>query len=241
MHLKSSDYRTVLGALWSFIGPLMTFLVLYAIFRDRFGKQIPLFPLRLLIGIITLNFFASVVQITMNAIKCSREIILNSLTPPEVLILAPLAVPVVKFMVEIVLCVVIAALSHGMSIRQLPLIALVSFFYLALSIGVGLLLAGFDCLAADITEIWNRLVPMLYFATPIFYKPEMLSHLARVLIFWLNPITPYLMTYLSLFSVETLPPHDLFAILARSIAYSIIFFALGAYLFKKLEKQIIQE
>lgn len=241
MHLRSSDYRTAFGALWSFMGPLMTFLILYTIFRDRFGHTIPLFPLRILIGIISLNFFVSVVHITMNAIKQSREIVINSLTPSEVLILAPLAVPVVRFSVEITLCIFLAIMNHVMSVQNLPLIFLISFLYLVLSVGVGLLLSAFDCLAADITEIWNRIVPMFYFITPIFYVPEMLSGWARGLIYWLNPITPYLMTYLSLFSVERLSANDSIAATAQVILYPIVFFTAGFIAFKKLEKQIVQE
>ncbi len=111
MHLRSSDYRTFLGALWSLAGPLLTFGVFYFIFIDRFGRGITLFSLKLLTGVIVIQFFMAVIQITMNAMRQSRDVVVDSLTPSEVFLAAPLVVPLLKFIVEIGLCLVLAAFS----------------------------------------------------------------------------------------------------------------------------------
>ncbi|MCM8781788.1 MAG: hypothetical protein NC828_01890, partial [Candidatus Omnitrophica bacterium] len=46
-NLKVRDYNSILGVLWSLLGPLVTLVVLYFIFRTRFGQGIKAYPLYL--------------------------------------------------------------------------------------------------------------------------------------------------------------------------------------------------
>lgn len=55
---KTKYKRSVLGMLWSFLNPLLTMLVQYAVFSTLFKSDIPNFALYLLIGIVCFNFLA---------------------------------------------------------------------------------------------------------------------------------------------------------------------------------------
>ena len=135
MHLRSSDYRTLLGALWSLAGPLLTFAVLYFIFVDRFGRGITLFSLKLLTGVIVIQFLMAVIQITMNAMRQSRDVVVDSLTPSEVFLAAPLVVPLLKFIVEIGLCLALAVSFGVFHAANVLALLILSFLFLLLSVG----------------------------------------------------------------------------------------------------------
>lgn len=54
---KTKYKRSVLGIVWSFLNPLLTMLVQYAVFSTIFKSDIPNFPVYLLTGIVLFNFF----------------------------------------------------------------------------------------------------------------------------------------------------------------------------------------
>ena len=54
VEFKLTDHNSVLGVIWSFLNPVLMLLVMYFIFRGRFGQKIYAYPLYLLIGIIGL-------------------------------------------------------------------------------------------------------------------------------------------------------------------------------------------
>lgn len=239
MHLRSSDYRTFLGALWSLAGPLLTFAVLYFIFIDRFGRGITLFSLKLLTGVVVVQFFLAVIQITMNAMRQSRDVVVDSLTPSEVFLAAPLAVPLLKFLVEIALCLGLAA-SYGVfhTANILGLLILI-FLYLILSAGVGLYLGVLNSLAADVGEIWQRIQPIMLFVCPVFYSLDMLSPWGRWAVDWLNPAASFMISFQSLISGHAVPGFSAWT-MVRAALYAAVIFGTGYAFFKKLEKQIME-
>ncbi|HNV87089.1 MAG TPA: ABC transporter permease, partial [Candidatus Omnitrophota bacterium] len=204
-HLRSSDYRSVLGALWSFVGPLLTFTVLYFIFVERFGPHIPLFPSKLLAGIILLTFFYRVVAAMMQAVNYSQGIVVHSLTPSEIIFLSALSVPVVKFAVEITLFISVTVMLATHQIPNIPLLFSIAVLFLLSSAGIGLWLGTLNSIASDTNEVWMALSPLLMFTSPIFYSLDMLSPWGRSLVFWINPLTPYILCYQTIISGEAVP------------------------------------
>ncbi|MCB9800160.1 MAG: ABC transporter permease [Candidatus Omnitrophica bacterium] len=238
-HIGSSDYRSVLGALWSFIGPFLTFAVLYFIFVERFGRHISFFALKLLTGIIVLTFFRNVVQVCMQSVTQSRTIALYTIAPSEIFILAPLIVPLIKFMIEISLCVIIsAALGIFRFPALLPAIIII-FLFLAFSLGVGLMLAILNAFASDVREIWSILSPLLIFLSPIFYSFDMLSGWARSILYWGHPINPFILTFQQMVTGGNIPYYS-HATFLLAFAFAGIFLILGYALFKRFEKVVLE-
>lgn len=239
MHMRTNDYRTFLGALWSLLGPVLTFSVLYFIFIDRFGRDVSLFSLKLLVGVIAINFFNAVVHILMNAVRVSREVAVDCLVPSEVFIAAPLIVPVTKFCVEMSLCLCVAFFMGALTLSNIPFIFLNAFFFCVLASGLALVLGVLNFLAADVGEIWTRLEAILLFVTPVFYSLPALSPWAGKLVLFLNPLTPFILNFQSLVSGQLVPGYSA-QIVGLGIVYAFVFFAAGYALLKKFEKQILE-
>jgi len=228
-----------MGALWSFIGPLITFVILYFIFVERFGKQIDFFPLKLLTGIILIKFFNSVIQICMTAVSQCRNITLNSLTPSEIHILSPMIVPIIKLGVELSLCVGIALCLGLFRLLHLPMILIAMALFLMLSVGIGLFLASLNSLAHDVGEIWSALAPLLFFLSPIFYSFNMLSPWAQTILYWMNPLSSYILCFQYLIVGQPIPLFS-HGTLLQIIVYAFVALSIGYLFFKKLEKQILE-
>lgn len=239
MHMRTNDYRTFLGALWSFLGPVITFAVLYFIAVDRFGKNVSLFSLKLLVGVIAVNFFNAVVRILMAAVRQSREVAIDCVVPSEIFIAAPLVVPLTKFFVEMGLCLLAAFFMGALRPENIPWIFLNALFFCLLASGFALILGVLNFLAGDIHEIWSRIESLIFFVTPVFYSLNSISPYAQKLVLWLNPVTAFVLAFQTLVSGDPVPGLDA-GLVARGIAYAFLFLGAGYYLLKKFEKQIVE-
>lgn len=236
---KLSDYRTVMGAVWSFLGPLLTFAVTYFIFSDRFGRQISHFSIKLLTGIIMINFFSVSVTYAMRAIVSNRSILHNSLTPPEVLVLSSLFNPLLKFLVEISLVVLLAAVGGLLPLSGVPFLLLTLLLFLIMTLGVGMFFSVFYCLAADVGEIWVVLSKLFLFITPVFYSADMVSVWARKMILFFNPITPYVLTFQHFLTPAPVPYYSGVTLL-QCFLYALASLLAGYSSFKRHERTMVE-
>ncbi|MGD0337005.1 MAG: ABC transporter permease [Candidatus Omnitrophota bacterium] len=192
---KITDHNSVLGVFWSLIVPVVMFLAMYLVFRTSFGQGVPAYPFYLLVGIICVNFFATATTYIMKIFFLNRTIVLNSMLPREILILSDMFIHTYKFIIELILCLIISYLyglfSWGAVLLLLPLAA----SYIAFILGIGLILSLIYCFARDIEHIWAIASRLLYFVTPIFYTLDKISPLARKIIYWGNPLTPFLVSF----------------------------------------------
>ena len=189
---KNTDHNSVAGALWSLLAPFAMLTALYLVFRERFGEELKAYPLYLLLGIAVVNSFATATRLLITILFANRPLLLNTTVPRETVILSMVAFHGYKFLVEVVLCALLAVhygtfTWHGMLVA-VPL--LLAFF--ALVTGIGMIGAVLFSFARDTEHIWTLITHLLMFVTPVFYDLDTLSAPARVVIYWLNPLTPFL-------------------------------------------------
>ncbi len=65
---RMRDQSTILGFIWTLLYPLLLFIILFALFRQRLGADIPNFSVYLLIGIVHWNMFASATNKAVNSL-----------------------------------------------------------------------------------------------------------------------------------------------------------------------------
>jgi len=195
VNLKVSDQNSALGILWSFLGPASLLAVMYFIFGTRFGREIRAYPLYLLTGIVCTAFFTSVAGYMVKILSGNRSLIVNSVVPREFFIAASFFNHALKFTVEIVICVLIGAFCGVLNTARLWFILPLFLSFLAMVLGIGLILSVFYVFARDVEHIWMLVSRIVFFATPVFYSLDGLPPALRTLIYYGNPLTPFLISF----------------------------------------------
>lgn len=232
---KLSDQRMLLGFLWSFLNPLITALILYLIFKKSFGSQNYSYFLYILIGSVSWNFLSSSVQSALPVLINRGGMIKNVPFPKEILISAKIGVFLLRHALEIILIVILVALTQNLSWHMvfLPLIFLLE---AAVALAISLILALANVYMRDIEYIWAVLVRVGFFLVPIFYRLEDLPRNFRHIVY-LNPFTQILIFYRDVLVGHHAPnPVNLISV----IAFSTVFLAISLLIFRNFEHNMAE-
>jgi ABC-2 type transport system permease protein len=178
----------VLGYVWSLVKPLAYFAVLWLVFAFllRTSNQTQDFAIYLLIGILLYTFFTDSTSVMLRSIVDGGTILRRLAFPP---ILVPLSASVgigITFFVNIVAIVVIVGLQRVSPRVEWLLVPPLLLELYALCVGLGLLLASLYVRFRDISQIWELVTQLLFFASAIFFPIGILPSWAQKIAF-LNP------------------------------------------------------
>ena len=179
--LAATDFKlrffgSALGYLWTLMRPLLLFSVLYFVFTEvvRFGEGIPHYPVYLLSAIVLFTFFSETTSRGVTSLV-ERESLLRKVRFPRLVI--PLSVALhAMFNLGLNLVVVFTfVLASGISPRAswLELIPLIGLL-VVLSTGVTMLLSALYVRYRDMQPIWEVVLQVLFYASPVIYVTETL-------------------------------------------------------------------
>ncbi len=192
---RVSDHNSVLGVLWSLLGPLAMLVVLYAVFHGRFGRGIEGYGIYLMVGIVSVSFFNLTTTALLRGFSVHKLSFLNSTMPRETFLATNVFLHLYKFVIQLGFCAALAAASGLLSwhfpLLLLPLLA----SYTAFCTGVGLVLALVFSVVRDVEHIWTIACRLLLFVTPVFYTLDDISSAVSTLVYWGNPLTPFLVAF----------------------------------------------
>lgn len=193
--LVTSDFKlryqgSVLGYLWSLLRPLLMFGVLYLVFTHviRLGNTVPHYPAYLLLGLVLWTFFIESTVSGMNAITGRGDLIRKVSIPKYTIVISTTLSALVNFCLNMVVVLIFMVLGHvdfRINILLAPLLIVeLVIFSMALSFILSALFVKFR----DISHIWDVILQVLFYASPIIYPlsivPEKFVRLVSV-----NPIT----------------------------------------------------
>jgi ABC-2 type transport system permease protein len=188
--IAGTEYRlkyseSALGYVWSVAKPLAMFAVLYTVFGRFFKLNVGFahYPLYLLIGIVLWVFFTDATGLAMTSLV-ARADLLRKLSFPHLVI--PFSVTVSAAMTFAVNLVVVAVFVAANGIRPqlswlwIPLLLLELFIF---TLGVGITLAAAFVRLRDIHQVWELIVQLLFFASPIMFPVDFLPPWAKPVAF----------------------------------------------------------
>ena len=172
--LKIRYRNSVLGVLWSFIEPLLLLAVLFVVFSTMFKFEIPNFPIYLLLGIITWNFFKNGTNFALNSLTNRSSLMTQIYFPRSIPGLSAGITAAIMLIFELmVLGIFMAAFQFAPPITIL-LLPLILGLQLLLVLGVALPLSVLNVKFKDTEFIWGVVISAGFFLTPIFYQFDML-------------------------------------------------------------------
>ena len=221
--------RTVLGMLWSVLGPLMTLAVMALVFTKFFGHDIPHYVIYLFCGNLVYSYFREATSTGMTSLKDNASIFSKVNVPKYMFLLSKNISTLINFGLNIIVLLVFV-LIDGLPITWkfifllYPIGCLVVF-----NLGVGLILSALYLMFRDIKYLYDVFTLMLMYLSAIFYNIDAYSLQVQYL-FYLNPIYVYI-RYFRKIIIEGTIPRPLFHLLAA--AYALIAIVIGAVIYKK--------
>jgi ABC-2 type transport system permease protein len=173
---KLRFFGSALGYLWTLMRPLMLFGVLYFVFTEvvRFGEGVENYPVYLLAAIVLFTFFGETTTRGVTSLV-ERENLLRKIRFPRLVI--PLSVALHSlFNLGLNLIVVfVFVLASGIEPRVswlelIPLVALLVVF----ATSVTMLLSALYVRYRDMQPIWEVVLQILFYASPVIYVTETL-------------------------------------------------------------------
>ena len=192
--LVKTDFKlryqgSVLGYVWSLLRPLAIFVILYVVFT-RFlsiGKEVPHYPVYLLLGIVLWNFFIEITTGNVSVIVSSSDLIRKINFPKYIIVLANSVSALINLVLNLVV-VGIFMYVNRVDIRVeaalFPLLVLELFVF---ALALGFFLSAAFVRFRDITYIWDVVIQGAFYATPLLY-PLTKVPIEAAKILMLNPV-----------------------------------------------------
>lgn len=232
---KLRNEGSYLGIFWYLLSPVLTFSLLFLIFSDRLGNDIPLYSPYLLLGIILFNFFQSTTLESTKSLAQENHFLLKSINfPKESLVVSIVLKNLFSHIFEIIifcLLLVYSNLNLTWILYYIPILFLFSIFIL----GISLILSSLTVFFIDLDNIWNFVVRLVWLGTPIFYAIA-----GQTRLFYINMINP--LYYFITVSRDILIYHTMPEtwVIIGMIIISIVSLSLGLLIFNKLNKKITE-
>ena len=227
--------RSVLGALWSFVNPLLTMCVQYVVFSTLFKMDIPNYPVYLLSGIVLFNFFTEATNMALYAITGNASLITKVYVPKYIYPVSKVLSTGINLLISLLplLCM---CLATGIRVTKAWLLLPFALFCLVVfCIGMGFLLSAVMVFFRDMQFILNVLTMVWTYATPVFYPETILSEEMRMTLEW-NPMYQYI-TFLRTVILEGISPEP--RLYLKCACCSALFLVIGFAVFRRSQDRFI--
>ena len=166
--LKTKYSNSSLGFAWSMLNPLLMMLVLFFVFSNVFKNQ-DNFIGYLLTGILAWRFFSIGTAVAMNSIVSRSNLVTKIYIRREILTLSSVISSLISSFLEfLVMLPLLIILGAGLS-ATFFLFPVLHLLFLLLVYGTGLILASLFVYYRDMNQIWDIILQVGFFLSPIFY------------------------------------------------------------------------
>ncbi len=229
--------NSYLGYFWTLIKPMLLFGVIYLVFSVFMKSPVENYPVYLLLGILIWNFFAEATLIGMNTFMTKRDLVTKIYFSRATLIVASAFSSLITLLLNLVIFSVFMAISGIMPGAEalIFVIYLVELFLVAT--GVTFILAAMYIHFHDLQHIWEILLQIGFWLTPIIYPVTIVPSEYHRYIF-LNPLARIIEYSRDIFIRHHVPSLYLNLILALM---TIVIFCAGYAIFKTQEHKIAEK
>ena len=181
---KLRYFGSVLGYLWTLLRPLMLFGVLYVVFTHivKFGEEVPHYPVVLLTGIVLFTFFSEATSGALASLVAHQNL-LRKVSFPRAAIPVAVSLTAAANLALGLVVVLGFALVDGVEVRATWLLFPLSVgAVIVLATAAGLLLAVLFVRYRDVRPIWEVVLQLVFWGTPIIYTIEAVPESFRELL-----------------------------------------------------------
>ena len=227
--------RSVLGALWSFVNPLLMMSVQYFVFSTIFKADIENYPVYLLAGIVLFNFFNESTNISLYAITGNAGLITKVYVPKYIYPVSKVASTGVNLLISLLPLFLMCMATGVRATKAWLLIPFDLLFLLVFCIGLGFMLSAVMVFFRDMQFIWSVFSMVLTYATPVFYPESILPDSFKGVLA-INPMYHFIRFFRQII-LEGISPEPREYLICTLFAAA--FCLLGVAVFKKSQDRFI--
>lgn len=230
--------RSILGVAWSLLNPILTMAVMYLVFSNFFRMTIPgvSYAAYLFTGQVLFNYFSEASNLSMSTIVGNAGLLNKVYLPKYIFPLTKCLFVGINFIMTLVpLYAVLFITGTGICWQHILLI----YVYICLfmfTFGTGMLLATATVFMRDMLYIYNVLITLLTYATPLFWTLDIIVDPAIITILKCNPLFHFVDFARTIMLYHQTPSPEQFAICG---VLAVVFLLVGGFVFKKNQDQFV--
>lgn len=228
---------SVLGFFWTFLNPLLQFVVYAFVFSVLVRMGIDKFYVYLFVAFIPWFFTATAIPQSATCIQAHSNMVQKIYFPRLVLPLSTVVTAFVNMLLsEIVVFAVLLLSGFRLTIHiaALPIVMVIQFVFV---LGIALIVSALTVYFRDLAHIIDILVMAWFYATPIVYPPEMVPEKLEFLLYC-NPMTGLVESYRNILYYNEWPQ---FSTMMLALAVGVVTVVIGVCVFQRLQKGFAEE
>ena len=227
--IKTRYKRSALGVLWTLLNPLLNTLVLTIALSYLLRFAVNNYPIYILVGLLTWNFFSQTTTQSMNILIWGSNLLKRIYIPRTIFAVSVLGNGLVNFLLALIpLAIIMLAMHHPfkISLLLLPLAILILAMF---TLGASLLLSTIAVFFVDVVDMYGVILGAWFYVTPIIYPLEIVPPQFQPYMM-LNPMYIMLDLFRSLIYLGEIPPWSTFA---EAGLLALVTLAVGWWFFTK--------
>jgi ABC-2 type transport system permease protein len=234
--IKVKYKRSILGMLWSILSPLLMMLIMNLVFSTIFKSNIDNFPLYLMIGQVTFNFFSEATNTSMTSVLSNIGLLTKAYIPKYIFPLSKVFTALVNLGFQLIALLAVMYFTHTPITVTMILFPLVIIYTSFFAFGISLILSALTVFFRDIIYLYGIVLLAWTYLTPIFYPIDIMPTNVSTFI-KLNPMYNFIEFGREVLLYGQIPSISLHL---TCIFYSIFAMFIGIIVFyKKKEKFIL--
>ena len=232
---KKKYKRTVLGATWSVLSPLLTLLVMRLVFTQFFGRTTEHYTTYLFCGTLLFAYFTEATGQGMQSLIGNAGIFTKVNVPKYLFLFSKNVQTLINFGLTLVVFFVFCALD-GITFTWKFVMLLYPIGCLILfNVGLGLILSALFVFFRDIQYLWTVLTQLLMYMSAVFYTIDMYPQDVQDM-FLLNPMYLFI-SYFRQIVIGGSIPATWFHLLM--LMYVAIVLGIGCWMYKKFNTRCL--
>jgi ABC-type polysaccharide/polyol phosphate export permease len=225
--IKTRYKRSALGVVWTLLNPLIMMIVLTIVFSSFFRFAIENYAIYVLAGLIVWNFHSSTTSAAMQNMLLSGNLLNRIYVPKSVFAVSAVGAGLVNLglsLIPLFLISLILGVKIGPQILVMPFAVILLALF---ALGFSLILQTAAVYFADVLPVYEVILSIWFYATPIIYPRDMIPYQVALL-FQLNPLYHLVRVFRAPLFEGIIPGVDIWA---AAIISTLVVFLVGAFVF----------
>jgi len=196
--------RSFLGVAWTILNPLLTMTIITLVFSNIFRFQVDNYPIYVLTSLIIWSFFTGSTNAAMGNMVFSGKLMSRIYIPKSIFAVSAVGTSLINLGFSIGPLLIIMLFTGVKFTAAIFILPFSVFFITMFSLGLSLILAAAAIYFADMIPVYEVLLKIWIYATPIFYPEEILPPEYAV-VFQFNPMVHLLALFREPLHQGTIP------------------------------------